>query len=112
MRPFEIGDMGITKSFGAGTVLKKRIDEVVIRTSDDEIIFDLDGYFLVNEKEPNIKTIRKPRAGSKEARDIVAMLAKEYRKFPLIIENELEMEFCKGIYTAYKLSKEMLESKQ
>ena len=79
-RPFETGDMVVSELFGICTVIKVRIDDVKVKTTDDdEICFSLNGNFLVNEEYPDIKTIRKPRKGGKEARDIVAMLARSYK---------------------------------
>ena len=84
MRPFEVGAMVISKKLGTGVVAE------IHHSSDTGIAvfdwFSKESYsietgivnFTCGEK---IITIRKPRPGSKEARDIVAMLLYRFRKF-------------------------------
>jgi len=79
-RPFEVGDMVISKRFGICYVSRITTNVVKVKSKDDDLFFGTDGRFLEYEIEPDIVTIRTPRKGSKEARDIVAMLARSYHK--------------------------------
>jgi len=75
-RPFAVGDMVISKRYGKG-VIKTYIPET-FSISPLFVHFESIERFWCYEKD--IKTIRTPRKGSKEARDIVAMLANRYHK--------------------------------
>ena len=77
MRPFEIGDLVVTKTGEIGTVLVVRFHKN-IHTEYDLIISTDDCTRWC--RRDDIKTHRKPRKGGKEARDIVAMLAIKYRQ--------------------------------
>ena len=70
MRPFEIGDLVILNNGETGIIFSLATPGIPF------IIFNDDLYHF---NEDNIKTIRKPRSGGKEARDIVAMLCRKLK---------------------------------
>ena len=77
-RPFAEGDLVIVPKFGARTL--KIIDRIKFNPNmagltDKDTTICLKPYGQC--KPSDIKTIRKPRKGGKEARDIVAMLLRE-----------------------------------
>ena len=91
-RPFEVGNLVVSNECGCGIV------ESIELYNDSALIIcvKFSGYVLHYNSGGNqcsvfgrtgksiftdkIKTIRKPRHGGKEARDIVAMLAVEHRR--------------------------------
>lgn len=59
-------------------------------------------------KTSEIKCVRSPRKGGKEARDIVAMLKADYRKARSAKKNDNESEFSRGVRCANKLQKRII----
>jgi hypothetical protein len=80
MRPFEVGDLVKVSYCGEnpiwGVVLLKGSQGGIVELSNQGGIVELksDRFFCEND---DFLTIRKPRPGGKEARDIVAMLFRE-----------------------------------
>src|SRR5574343_1240455 len=78
MRPFEFGDLIVT-AHGVKTVISIDNSKPVFIGGIEKTVWRIrteTGFY----RECDVKTIRKPRKGSKEARDIVAMLAHSYWK--------------------------------
>lgn len=74
-RPFEVGDLVVLKNGKTSIVIKEFPDGFWIEP------VEMTGNIWIDKHNEfaKIKTIRKPRKGSKEARDIVAMLKWEYK---------------------------------
>lgn len=69
-----------------------------------------DEEFEIQDRLPSIKEIRlQQRKGSKEARAIVAMLAREYREASKAIAPLSKRMFAAGIETSYLKAKSMLK---
>jgi len=83
-RLFEKGDLVVSKTYGVGVVhgsnTAREIKNPTIDFDGQYVTFYGDGRLCKSDEKPDIVCIRKPRKGSAEARDIVAMLAREYRK--------------------------------
>ena len=115
-RPFEVGDLVVVNNRGRhknGNII--RIDKhrmlVVFRNNPVGVYYILNTLRCSENKNSNchkITCVRKPKKGNAESRAIVAMLARRYRKEPRVIEKQTDMEFCRGLYTAYDLAKLML----
>lgn len=118
MRPFEVGDLIIVHIL-AGS-LKCNIKRI-----SENMLFCNGGYEFTLD-DSNIKTIRKPRAGSKESRDIVAMILIMFRKFVQFYifvscgfnrpkDNEIIKHYYRiwkkehYLYQCYEKAKQMLE---
>ena len=108
-RPFEVGDLIISKRYGNGF-------GVVVSISDSEksgkAVFDGTDYEKVFLTETGIfkyfdlekiKTIRRPRKGNAESRAIVAMLARNVHKKALQLHSytKHEVQF-KKIYNVLR----------
>ena len=116
-KQFEVGDLVIVNNRGihkSGNII--RINEyrmvVVFRNNPVGVCYILNTLRCSAAKNSNchkITCVRKPRKGNAESRAIVAMLARRYRKEPRVIEKQTDMEFCRGLYTAYDLAKLMLK---
>ena len=106
MRPFEIGDLVVTKTGEIGTVLVVRFHKN-IHTEYDLIISTDDCTRWC--RRDDIKTHRKPRKGGKEARDIVAAILRRYlwlRRYEIKLTS-LASAQTEAFYL-YKTTKEML----
>lgn len=87
-RQFAVGDIVISKEFGIGHVLNvTKHGYVDALFGSTRLTFDMQGKYE-KDKPPDIKTIRNPRKGGKEARDIVARLARDYRNEVINYHNE------------------------
>lgn len=113
-RPFAVGDLMVIK-IGNHETFAQTVSEI-----NYPIIFTTkDGFSSRCYHEEYITAIRKPRKGGKEARDIVAMLAKEYLRWTRLRKkverdgNE-ESEYKRGArirsMRAYQKAKSMLEA--
>lgn len=76
-RPFAKGDMVVCKIDGVTQIGRIKRYDNYFAVSPLFVIFD---GFELWVKRHEVKTIRKPRKGGKEGRDIVAMLGREYHK--------------------------------
>jgi len=88
-RPFEVGDMVIVPKSGSRnlkTIERIKYEPNMAGISETDTTIFLKPYGQCKPKD--IKTIRAPRKGSKEARGIVARLAHDYRKEVLKYHNE------------------------
>lgn len=81
-RPFEIGDLVVSRKFGTGTVkeLGNNTGKIIFESGVEKIIYSLKDGLLALSGYDKIIHIRRHRKGSKEARDIVARLARRYKK--------------------------------
>ena len=101
-RPFEIGDLLKIRFNNQdlwATALSKNNNGGCGRCDDNGRLFF---------KHDDILTIRSPRKGSKEARDIVAMLARKYREAAAKNKPNNESEFKRGARIKDKFSKSLM----
>jgi hypothetical protein len=75
MRPFDKDDLIIGETICRPGIYR----EFTVTKGKSGFAFYEDGFYF-QYNEVIIKTIRKPRTGSKEARDIVAMIARQYHR--------------------------------
>lgn len=105
-RPFEVGDLVVSEEYGLGTINGKTSDNFAIRVVFENYEW---GYlFFHGDDLEKIKTIRRPRKGSKEARDIVAMLAREWHKRKHEFGG-INGAYAEGLEDSYLKAKEMLK---
>jgi len=79
-RPFEKGDLAISKTHGIGVT--QYIDEncPTILFKNKMVAFWERGFLSIDDEKPDIVCIRKPRKGNTESRAIVAMSGRLYHK--------------------------------
>jgi hypothetical protein len=84
MRPFEVGDLIVTTHYGTGIIIYMSYKGYI---ECDSFTDDCNRHYFSTtdgvekfRSESKIKHIRKSRKGAKESRDIVAMLARHYKR--------------------------------
>jgi len=90
VRPFEAGDLLILNDSTQCELMSFSIQKHTISTEfrSGDVLLDVKiysgkWYGTYFENGNNVKTIRKPRKGGKEARDIVAMVGREHHRYLL-----------------------------
>jgi len=80
-RPFEVGDLVVSKTYGVGVILyiDERCPSVFFSEIEKKVTFWENGSLSIHEVKPDIRCIRKPRPENPESRAIVAMLKNNVR---------------------------------
>ena len=104
-RPFAVGDMVVCHLKEGSRVGVIKTINPYFSTSPCFINFGSLSLWIPSD---HIITIRSPRKGGKEARDIVAKLGRFYRESSANTYHSFD--FTDGIYSAFESAKSMLET--